>query len=151
MEDNYSVSEVKLTYQTKVKPSERKKICCSRDTYQLLTNGVYDMETIEHREFFKIVLLNTTNKVLGVFCVSEGGINEALVDLRLVLQAVILSNASGIILSHNHPSGGLMPSPQDDNLTARIKRACEIMGITVLDHLIITSESYYSYADESRI
>ncbi|MDL2223632.1 JAB domain-containing protein, partial [Bacteroidales bacterium OttesenSCG-928-M11] len=111
----------------------------------------FDADTIEFRESFKVLLLNRSNQVLGVFNVSEGGISQTVVDIRLILQSAILSNASGVILAHNHPSGNLSPSREDDMITNRIKSACELMNISVLDHVIITSERYYSYADEGRI
>ena len=150
METIFQVNEVKLTYKTKQKASERPKVLSSKTTYDLLLN-CFDSDTIEYRETFKVLLLNRGNKVLGVFNVSEGGINETIVDIRLILQAAILSNASSIILSHNHPSGETKPSRQDDIITNRIKTACEVMGITVLDHIVITNEKYYSYADEGRL
>ena len=150
METIYQVNEVKLSYKTKQKASERPKIFCSKTSYDLLLN-CFDANTIEHKESFKVLLLNRGNKVLGVFNVSEGGISETTVDIRLILQAAILSNASGIILSHNHPSGEIKPSMQDDMITNKIKTACGVMGITVLDHVIVTPEKYYSYADEGKL
>ena len=150
MESILQVNEVKLSYKTKQKASERPKVLSSESVYKVLLN-CFDADTIEFREYFKVLLLNRANRVLGVFNVSEGGISETVVDIRLILQSAILSNASGIILSHNHPSGNIQPSKADDMITNRIKSACELMNINVLDHVIITSESYYSYADEGRI
>ena len=150
MKNLFEVNEVKLTYKTKQKVSERPKVLSSESVHKVLLN-CYDTDTIELRECFKVLLLNRANRVLGVFNVSEVGISETVVDIRLVLQSAILSNASGIIVSHNHPSGEIQPSKQDDMITNRIKSACELMNINLLDHIIITSESYYSYADEGRI
>ncbi|HMM04268.1 JAB domain-containing protein [Dysgonomonas sp.] len=150
MENLFTVNEVKLTYKTKQKASERPKILSSESVYKILLN-CFDADTIEYREYFKVLLLNRTNQVLGVFNVSEGGISETVVDIRLILQSAILSNASGIILCHNHPSGNINPSSCDDNMTRKIKEACKIIDISLLDHIIITSESYYSYADEGRL
>ena len=70
---------------------------------------------------------------------------------QIIMQAAILGNASGIILAHNHPSGNAKPSLQDDQITQKIREISQLIGITLLDHLIITDESYYSYADEGRI
>ena len=150
MENLFEVNEVKLSYKAKQKASERPKALNSKASYDILLN-CFDSDTIEFRESFKVLLLNRSNQVLGVFNVSEGGISETVVDIRLILQSVILSNASGIILAHNHPSGNLKPSIQDDDITNRIKKACEIMNISLLDHIVITSEHYYSYADEGKI
>jgi DNA repair protein RadC len=148
----WTVCEVKINYTPKIKPSERPKITRPEDIYRLLTeNGVFDPASIEHREFFKILLLNSANRLLGISHVSEGSISEVTVDIRLVMQAAILANASGIALCHNHPSGNLQPSMQDDRITEKIKAACGIFSISLMDHLILSSESYYSYADEGRI
>jgi len=96
-------------------------------------------------------LLNQANKVLGVTSISEGGISETTADIRITLQAAILSNASGIILSHNHPSGNIQPSGDDRRLTQRVKEAVNIMRISLLDHLIVSNETYYSFTDEGVI
>ena len=150
MENLFTVNEVKLSYKTKQNASERPKVLSSESVHKVLLN-CYDADTVEFREYFKVLLLNRANRVLGVFNVSEGGISETVVDIRLILQSAILSNASGIILSHNHPSGNINPSQNDDIMTRKIKEACKVMDIVLLDHIIITSESYYSYADKGRI
>lgn len=151
MEGMYKVCDVKLTYSTKVKSSERAVIKTSEDAYTLLLEHIYDPDTIEHKEYFKVMLLNRANKVLGVSHISEGGINETSVDIRIIMQAAILGNASGIILSHNHPSGSKQPSYQDDQLTNRVNKAAKLFNISLLDHIIVTDSGFYSYADEGRI
>jgi DNA repair protein RadC len=150
MNNLFEVNEVKLSYKSKQKASERPKINDSKATYNLLLN-CFDADTIELKESFKVLLLNRANKILGVMNVSEGGISGTIVDTRLILQAAILGNAIGIIISHNHPSGNLIPSAKDDFITRRLKQACEIMDIELLDHVIITTESFYSFADERRL
>ena len=109
------------------------------------------MDTIEYRESMKLVLLNRANKVLGVYNLSEGGIDGTYCDVRQILQIALLSNASGVIMSHNHPSGNTTPSIADEKLTTQVKQACDIMNIRLLDHLIVTLESYYSFTDEGLI
>lgn len=151
MKDIYSVSEVKLSYQPKVKAKDRPQLKSSEEVHKLLINSVFEAETIEYKEYFNIILLNNRNRVLGIHSVSEGGITQTVVDIRLVMQAALLSHASSIILAHNHPSGELLPSPQDDTITFRIQRACELLDIRLHDHLIVSPDSYYSYADEGRI
>jgi DNA repair protein RadC len=147
-----TVSEVKICYRPEVKPSERLKVTCSNDIYKLLTEyGTFAPEAIEHREFFKLLLLNNGNKLLGITHLSEGGTCEVAVDIRHIMQAAILANATGIILCHNHPSGNLKPSAADDKMTEKVKVACGIFGIILTDHLVISGEGYYSYADEARI
>ena len=150
MEKLFEVNEVKLTYRTKQKASERPKVSNSRTTYELLLK-CFDAGTIELKESFKVMLLNHGNKVLGVMNVSEGGISGTIVDTRLIMQSAILSNATRIIICHNHPSGNVQPSAQDSFITNRVKQACNLMDIEILDHIIITPESYYSFADEGRM
>ena len=144
------VSEVKLTYKSKVKASERPKVLDSKTSFDIFLKS-FDPDTIELKETMKMMLLNNANKVLGIMDVSIGGTMGTVADIKLIMQCALLSNASGIIISHNHPSGILTASVQDDSITRRLKQACELMEIRLLDHVIITTESYYSYADEGRL
>ena len=150
MESQYKVCEVKLTYKSKIKASEREKILSAENAYKILLS-VFDSETIQYKEFFKVILMNRANKVLGVCHISEGGLNETSADIRIIMQAAILGNASAIILAHNHPSGNIQPSMQDDQVTKRVKEIAKLIGINLLDHLIITDETYYSYSENGRI
>ena len=151
MEGMYKVCDVKLTYSTKVKSSERAVIKTSKDAYTLLLEHIYDPETIEHKEYFKVILLNRASKVLGVSHISEGGINETSADIRIIMQAAILGNASGIILSNNHPSVSKQPIYQYYQLTNRVNKAAKLFNISLLDHIIVTDSGFYSYADEGKI
>jgi DNA repair protein RadC len=99
-------------------------------------------------EEFKVLLLNRGNKVIGVYKASSGGITATIADSRLILATAIKSLSTSIILSHNHPSGNLKPSAADQDLTLKIKSACQYHDIKVLDHVIVSSEGYYSFADE---
>ena len=145
--DIKSVSEVTLIYKTKVKPKDRAKIASSRDAYQLLFDS-WNKNTIEYVEEFKLLLMNRSNAVLGILEVSKGGISGTVTDIRIIFQAAIKANASGIIVCHNHPSGALNPSESDTKITHKIKEAGVIMDIQLLDHLILTMDgSYYSFAD----
>jgi DNA repair protein RadC len=141
------VAEVELIYKTTVKASERPKISSVKDCYQLLKK-LWNENTIEMQEQFKVLLLNRSNKVIGVYEASSGGLTGTVADPRLILAAAIKSLAVSIILSHNHPSGNLKPSKADEELTQKIKVAASYHDIRVIDHIIITSEGYYSFADE---
>jgi len=142
-----TISEVSLIYRSKVKASDRPQVKCSRDAYNLFMEQ-WDHDTIEHVEEFKVMLMNRPNSVLGIMVVSKGGISGTVTDVRILLQAAIKANASGIIVCHNHPSGNLKPSDKDTRLTHRISDACDIMDIELFDHLIITGDgNYYSFAD----
>jgi len=144
------VAEVKLTYRSKVKPSERPQVTSSSDSYRILQQ-TWDTGKMEFVEQFKVLLLNRANRVLGVYELSTGGVAGTVADPKLVFVAALKACASAIILSHNHPSGNLKPSVADLALTRKMKQAGEVLDITVLDHIILTSESYYSLADEGLI
>ncbi|MBK7562250.1 MAG: JAB domain-containing protein [Chitinophagaceae bacterium] len=141
------VAEVELVYRTKVKPSQRPKITTSVDAYEILQK-IWNRDKIELVEEFKVLLLNRSNKVLGVLDASSGGITGTVADPRIILTAAIKANAVGIVLSHNHPSGSVKPSRADEELTVKIREAARFLDMTVLDHIIISSEGYYSFADE---
>lgn len=142
-----TVAEVELIYRNVVKPSQMPMVTDSKQVYSLLTSN-WDENRIEFVEQFKILLLNTANKILGIFEVSTGGIAGTVADPKLIFMAALRANASAIILSHNHPSGNLQPSQQDLTLTRKISEGGKLLDIRVLDHLIITIEGYYSFADE---
>ena len=144
MSTDYIVSEIQLKY----KPQPlTETINSAKDIHKLLINRVYNEETIGYKETFKVLLLNNANKII-----SDGGLTSTIVDVRVIMQTALVSNASAIILTHNHPSGNTRPSSQDDNLTKKIKAACEIMDIRLLDHIIVTPyDSFYSYCDEGRL
>ena len=108
------------------------------------------MSDMPHEECH-LLLLNVKNQFMGHHVVSRGGISESSVDVRLVLRHALIAGAPNLILAHNHPSGNPMPSRQDDDLTMRLQKACQTMGLRLLDHLIIGDDSYYSYADEGRV
>ncbi len=141
------VAEVELVYKTTVKASERPKISSVKDCYQLLKE-LWNENTIEMQEEFIVMLLNRANKVIGIYKASSGGLTGTVADPRLILAAAIKSLAVSIILSHNHPSGNLKPSRADEELTQKLKVAAAYHDIKVIDHIIITSEGYYSFANE---
>jgi DNA repair protein RadC len=141
------VAEVELVYKTKVKPSERPLVKSSKDCYELLRLN-WDENKIEFVEQFKVVLMNRTQRVLGIYELSTGGVTGTVADPKLVFIAALKGNACNIILSHNHPSGNLKPSRADEELTKKIATAGLYLDIKVTDHIIVTSEGYYSFADE---
>lgn len=143
------VSEIQLKYQPQ---PLTETINGAKDIHQLLINRVFDADTIGYKETFKVLLLNNSNKIIGYSTISEGGLTSTIVDVRMILQTALVCNATSIILTHNHPSGNPRPSGHDDNLTKKIKSACELMDIRLLDHIIVTPyHSYYSYNDEGRL
>lgn len=145
-----NVAEIELIYRTKVKPSQRPVITTSNSAFELLLS-VWEKDKIDLVEEFKVLFLNRANKVLGCYNVSTGGMTGTVADPRLIFMAAIKSAACSLILCHNHPSGSLKPSRADEELTQKIKGAGQFLDIKVLDHLIICSEGYYSFADEGLI
>lgn len=141
------VAEITLSYRSAVKASERPKVTCSRQVAEVLRVS-WDLDTLCFVEQFMVLLLNRANRVLGCVVISSGGTAGTVVDVKLVFAAAIKANASSIILSHNHPSGNTLPSEQDRRLTKRIVEAGKLLDIPILDHVILTEEAYYSFADE---
>ena len=136
----------------KLKRGETKKmqIKTSADGYKAL-QYFFNQDTIELTETFIVVYLNRANNTIGWLKVSTGGLTGTVVDVRIVLATALKAGACSMILAHNHPSGNLQPSACDIELTKKIKAAGNFMDITVIDHLIVTDENYYSFADEGII
>ena len=145
-----NIAEVRLIYSSKISASDRPQVRCSVDALHLFRES-WDKETIELYEECKLMLLNRSNKVLGIAQISQGGISGTITDVRIILQYALKANASGIILCHNHPSGNVQPSEADIKITNKLKEAAMIHDITLLDHLIITDDGYYSLADSGYI
>jgi len=139
------VNEIKLSYSRK--GNCEKSISTSRDAVEVF-RAHFDAEEMDYRESFFALYLNQANKVLGIKKISECGISSTLVDVRVVMQAGLLCKASGIIVAHNHPSGNLKPSTADIQITSKIREAGKVLNISLLDHVILTSDSYFSFADE---
>jgi DNA repair protein RadC len=100
---------------------------------------------IEIYESFFLLLLNNANQTIGYAKISQGGVTSTIVDVKIIAKYVVDSLATGIILAHNHPSGNLNPSSADINITAKIKEAMKLFDVTVLDHIILTADSFYSF------
>lgn len=144
---SHFINELAVTYsrqevsQTAVKNSAT--------VYKLLKEIYHNTQSeMELKEYFFMILLNRANKIVGYYKLSEGGISGTVVDLRLAYGTALKSLASAIIIAHNHPSGNLNPSEEDRRLTKKFTDAGKLLDINVLDHLIITNDGYYSFADE---
>ena len=150
MNTDFRVAEVELSYKNRVPYKERKKVSTSEDAYNLLVNN-HDDDSIDYTETFKVLYLNQAGQVLGCNTISKGGITATFVDVRNIMQGALLTNATAMVLGHNHPSGNTRPSKEDDRITNQIIKAGEILNIRVLDHIIFTREGFYSFNDEGRI
>ena len=142
----YEVAEVELIYKSKVKASNRPKITTAKDAYEVLIKA-WDENKIEFVEQFKVLFLNRSNKVLGIYEVSSGGISGTVADPRVIFAAALKANCSSIMLSHNHPSGNPEPSREDIVVTKQLVEAGKLMGIPVHDHLILAGRGYTSLAE----
>ena len=144
-----NVSEIDIVYKKKAtcKLSERPVISTSKDGYEICLH-YWNQDKIDLVEEFKVLYLNRSNRVLQLLPISQGGITGTVADPRLIIAGALKVAACSIMLVHNHPSGGLKPSRADEELTSKIRSAAMYFDIRVLDHLIVTSEGYYSFADE---
>lgn len=141
-----TLAEISVSYKSTqfVKPSS--KVTAADDVYKLLQPIFQDF--VEHHEEFWIVLLNRANKVLGVSQIGKGGFAGTVADPKIIFQCALKANACSIIIAHNHPSGQLNPSQADISLTAKIKEAGKMLDLPLLDHLIMTAETFYSFQNE---
>jgi DNA repair protein RadC len=130
-----------------MEPVKRQKISSSKDACLIFQPLLCDLP---HEQFW-VILLNRANHVLDTLMISSGGIAGTVIDTRMVLKPAIEQLCSGIILCHNHPSGNRMPSDADIRITRKIKEASALLDISLLDHLIIAGQEYYSFADEGLI
>ena len=137
-----------MSYSTTSTP--KIKITSVNKAFEVLLS-LWDLDTIELQEEFKVLLLNRANEVLGIYPLSKGGITGTVVDSRLIFAVALKCNATGILLCHNHPSGNLKPSDADITLTRSIKKCADFLDITLIDHLIITKNGFYSFSNEGKL
>jgi len=147
-EINKSVSIMKLVYlnESKINLS----VNSSQTSFDALKNLI-PKDEIQLREFFYVLLLNRAGDVLGAVKISEGTTAGTVVDVKFIAASAILSNASSAIIAHNHPSGVLRPSEEDKKTTDKIKNALKLVDVVLFDHLILTKDNYYSFADNGII
>jgi DNA repair protein RadC len=123
------------------------QIKCSEDIFNLFQPVLSDLP---HEEFW-LLLLNRSNTVIHKTKISQGGIVGTVVDVRIILKLALEKLATGIAVCHNHPSGNLFPSTSDVETTRKLREACQTVDIAFLDHLIVSGNKYYSFADEGTL
>lgn len=139
------IYEIDVIYKRPAISSTEKVKCCDdmvKVFRDLITEG-----KIDHKEFFLIALLSQNNQVLGVSRISMGSTSSTCLNIKEIFQLVIKTNSSAIILCHNHPSGNLNPSEHDILITRKVKELCELCDISLLDHIILTTEGHSSFID----
>lgn len=147
--DYYAIGEVEVSYKKKTEiPFE--KITSSFTASECIRKLIPENQ-INYREHMYALYLNNANKILGYQLLSVGGITATLLDIRILIQGALLTNSVALILFHNHPSGKLKPSNADIELTKKVSSSLGLLDLKLLDHLIITETSYYSFADQGMI
>ncbi|MBQ0048830.1 MAG: DNA repair protein RadC [Bacteroidales bacterium] len=126
---------------------EKTHVTSSRDLYDYFRPRMMDLNV----EQCHMLLLDTKNQVMGYEVVSTGGISSSVVDPRVVLRQALLASAPSLAICHNHPSGNVKPSHEDDNLTHRMSEACQAIGLRFVDHIVLGDGDYYSYFDNGKI
>lgn len=142
------IAEIEVSYSNRIPVKNRIKISGSQDvadSARLFWPG------FDHVEYFYVLYLNRNNQILGTYLLSKGGFSGTAIDIRVIFQVALKVCANAIICLHNHPSGNIFPSDADKIVTRKIVQAGKIMDVQVLDHVILTSESYYSFADNGDI
>jgi DNA repair protein RadC len=147
---NHLVSEIYVGYKSQVKASDRPTVTSSKDTAELF-RSLFDDETLDFQEQFLVLFLSRNNSVVGYYPTSKGGMTGTVADPRLIMAAALKVPCCAMVLAHNHPSGNLKPSRADEQLTTKIKEAGLLLDIRVLDHIILTRDGYFSFADEGII
>jgi len=141
-----NVPELAVSY-TRSRQKDFGKITSSKDAADFIRNTFNDGE-VELQEQFIVLYLNQANEIIGYYKHSKGAINATVADIRIILATALKSLAVSMVVAHNHPSGNLKPSRADEQLTAKIKDSAAMMEVKLLDHVIVTRDSYYSFADE---
>ena len=144
------VAEIQVSYHPHFKAKDRPKITSSRVAYEILLAN-WNTDTIEYREEVNVILLNRANHIMGIYQASAGGQSGTIIDPKIIFGVALKSNCSALIISHNHPSGNLKPSAEDIKVTKRLVDGGKLLALPVLDHMIITTDGYFSFADEGLI
>ncbi|HUM50760.1 MAG TPA: JAB domain-containing protein [Chitinophagales bacterium] len=139
-----AVAEIQVAYNLRIKHKDRIKVIEATIAEKLFRH-TWNPDKLELQETFKVMLLNRNNQLLGIVTVSEGGICSTQVDTRLLLAIILKSMAVCVVLAHNHPSGNCMPSHLDFKLHEIVYDKCKFFNIEVLDHIILTADSFYSF------
>jgi DNA repair protein RadC len=143
----YTSAMPEITLKYKTGNYKKTKISTSLDAFQMLLE-LYDEDTVDYRETAFVLFLNKANNTIGWMKISEGGTTATIIDPKMIFATALKCNTIGIILSNNHPSGQLIASDEDRNITSRMVSSGSILGIEVLDHVIVCMSGYYSTSDE---
>lgn len=142
----FKVNEVEIVYRNPIPIHDRISITQSSTAYQVFRQ-TWDENKIELLEQFKILLIDRGSHCLGISEIAIGGMSACIVDPRVIFAIALKTKSSGLILAHNHPSGSLKPSEADLSMTNKLVKAGNLLDISIIDHLIVTTQDYYSFSD----
>ena len=145
LDAQFKIREIEVTFNTEAYFFGQ--VTSSLDVFNFLKERI--LKGIEIQEHFIAIYLNQANKIIGYYHHSTGTINATMVDVEIVAAVALKTLAKSVVISHNHPSGNLRPSEADRQLTRRIKEALKLFDIALLDHIIVTNQGYYSFAESS--
>lgn len=148
MNDYCRVAEIEVSYHPA--RCHRPMISDSSDAVHIFREN-WEEGKLEFVESVKVMMLNTSLRCMGICTVAVGGGSSCAVDVRNILQSALKADAKSIVLAHNHPSGSTRPSSHDDRLTKQVEEGCKAVGIKFADHVIVTSDDYYSYRELGKI
>lgn len=147
----HKINEIQISYKEQPLHYGKSTISSSTDAAEILFE-LWDKNTISFKESFKVLLLNNSNRIKGIYELSQGGITGTLVDIRILFSVILKSLSVEVILCHNHPSGKLKPSEADKQLTDKISKASKFFDVKILDHIILAPDgSYYSFSDYGQL
>jgi len=146
----YKSNLPEITLKYKKGEVKKSKITSAYDTFKILSQ-VFDEDTLEINESVIVLFLNRANNTIGWTKHSSGGSVSTVIDVKLLMVAALQCGAQSIIVAHNHPSGNVQPSQSDILMCNKINAACKTLDITLLDNLVISTDNYYSFADENKI
>lgn len=144
-----TLKEIKVSYRNSAIVTDQTRINTSRDADAVFRNIWAD--NMDFCESFYLLCLNRNNRVIGWIMLSQGGLCGTVVDVRHLFSIALKTNSAGVVVAHNHPSGALSPSNHDNEITQKIKQAGKLLDVPLIDHLILTSEGFYSFSDEGAL
>lgn len=145
-----AMMEITRRYHRELVDDSTRKLDSMKSSRSIYERMRYRIANLNHEEIW-IILLDRRNRVIKEFRLTSGSSVASVFDTKMIIKRALLENAEGVVMCHNHPSGNLHPSPQDDNITRRLYAATRTMDLNMLDHVIITVDGFYSYADEGRL
>ncbi len=149
MKKNFIANELKLSYHRNPKLSAENFKCINNSRLMYRTfRMIWDMDEFEIRECFYALYFNTKLDVVAYRKIADGGLDAVMINMRLIMLSALLCNATRIAVAHNHPSGTMTPSAADRSLTNKIIEAGKVLDIQLIDHILLTTDSYYSFRDQ---